>query len=485
MKKIHISLDNLADCLPDDLSEAQKAQAKTLFYKQLSLVAHEFYKGKIQTIPKAGCFGFNWFNVWYTPGVSKVSTTVRDDNDSSFTYSNRGNLVGVVTDSTRVLGDGNVTPPGGIGVMEGKGFLMKYLGGVDANAICMDSRNEKGENDPDIVIDFVKRIQHSYGAINLEDISQPNCYRILDTLRNECDIPVWHDDQQGTACVILAGLLNSLHLAGKAIEDVRIVFNGAGAANMANARLILAAGARPENIVMFDINGPLDSSRDDFLQDERYYAHKKICLTTNPKQFKNLQEALVGADVLISCSQPGPGVIKKEWLQPMAEKSIVFACANPVPEIYPYEAKEAGVFIIGTGRGDFPNQINNSLCFPGILKGTLSVRAKKITDEMAIRSANAIASYSRKKGIDENNVICKMDDIGVFPYEAAEVAMEAIKQGVARVEKTWEEVFNQATADIQMTHDMVNTMVKEGWIKTIPEELLQESLEWALKEVGA
>ncbi len=227
--------------------------------------------------------------------------------------------MGVVTDSTRVLGDGNVTPPGGIGVMEGKGFLMKYLGGVDANAICMDSRNEKGENDPDIVIDFVKRIQHSYGAINLEDISQPNCYRILDTLRNECDIPVWHDDQQGTACVILAGLLNSLHLAGKAIEDVRIVFNGAGAANMANARLILAAGARPENIVMFDINGPLDSSRDDFLQDERYYAHKKICLTTNPKQFKNLQEALVGADVLISCSQPGPGVIKRngynQWLR--------------------------------------------------------------------------------------------------------------------------------------------------------------------------
>jgi malate dehydrogenase (oxaloacetate-decarboxylating) len=389
----------------------------------------------------------------------------------------------VVSDSTRVLGDGNVTPPGGLGVMEGKAFLMKYLGGCDANAICMDSRNEKGENDPDVIIDFVKRIQHSFGAINLEDISQPNCYKVLDTLREECDIPVWHDDQQGTACVILAGLLNSLELAGKTIDKVKIVFNGAGSANTANARLIMAAGADPKKIVMFDIDGPLDENRDDFKNDPRYYAHWKICQITNPDKHRTIQEALTGADVLISCSQPGPGVIKKEWIEKMADKSIVFACANPVPEIYPYEAKEAGAFIVGTGRGDFPNQINNSLCFPGILKGTLLVRASKITDSMAIRSAKAIAEYSKKKGISPDQVICKMDDIDVYPYEAAEVAMEAIKCGVAREIKTWDEVFNQAKQDIKVVHDMTENMIENGWIKKIPEEMLKDSLDWAISQV--
>ena len=367
--------------------------------------------------------------------------------------------------------------------MEGKAFLMKYLGGCDANAICMDSRNENGENDPDIIIDFVKRIQHSFGAINLEDISQPNCYKVLDTLREECDIPVWHDDQQGTACVILAGLLNSLELAEKTIDKVKIVFNGAGSANTANARLIIAAGADPKKIVMFDIDGPLDESRDDFKNDPRYYAHWKICQTTNPNKHKTIQKALSGADVLISCSRPGPGVIKKEWIEKMADKSIVFACANPVPEIYPYEAKEAGAFIVGTGRGDFPNQINNSLCFPGILKGTLLVRASKITDSMAIRSAKAIAKYSKKKGISPDQVICKMDDIDVYPYEAAEVAMEAIKCGVAKEEKTWDEVYNQVKKDIKAVHDMMKNMIENGWIKKIPEEMLKDSLDWAILQV--
>ena len=190
MADANIKLDNLNSLFPDDFTKEQIAKGKTLFLKNLALAAHRFYGGKMITVPKAGVFGFNWFNVWYTPGVSKISTTIRDNNDESFEISNRGNLVAVVSDSTRVLGDGNVTPPGGLGVMEGKAFLMKYLGGVDGIALCMDSRNEKGEHDPDKIIDFVKMAQPSFGAINLEDISQPNCYKVLDTLREEADIPV-------------------------------------------------------------------------------------------------------------------------------------------------------------------------------------------------------------------------------------------------------------------------------------------------------
>ncbi|MDR3166439.1 MAG: malate dehydrogenase, partial [Treponema sp.] len=188
--KIDPSLKNLDELFPDYFTEEKKAQAKTLFLKNLAREAHRFYGGKIQTVPKCGIYGLNWFNVWYTPGVSQISTTIRDDNDASFAFSNRGNLVAVVSDSTRVLGDGNCTPPGGLGVMEGKAMLMKYLGGVDAVALCVDSRGENGKNDPEKIIDFVKMVQHSFGAINLEDISQPNCFRVLDELRESCDIPV-------------------------------------------------------------------------------------------------------------------------------------------------------------------------------------------------------------------------------------------------------------------------------------------------------
>jgi malate dehydrogenase (oxaloacetate-decarboxylating) len=215
MEKIELNLENLDNAFPKDFTSEQIAKAKTLFLKKLAESAHHFYEGKIQTVPKAPVIGFNWFNVWYTPGVSKVSTLIRDDVDNSFQLSNRGNLVAVVSDSTRVLGDGDCGPSGGLGVMEGKAFLMKYLGGIDAVALCIDSKNEKGEHDPDKIIQFVKMAQHSFGAINLEDISQPNCFKVLDVLREECDIPVWHDDAQGTACVTLAGLINALKLAGK------------------------------------------------------------------------------------------------------------------------------------------------------------------------------------------------------------------------------------------------------------------------------
>ena len=484
MKEINLSLDNLDEVFPEEFSQEQIAKAKTLFLKKLAEKAHQFYNGKIQTIPKAPVPGFNWFNVWYTPGVSKISTTIRDDNDTSFQLTNRGNFVAVVSDSTRVLGDGDCTPPGGLGVMEGKAFLMKYLGGVDAVALCVDSTNEKGEKDPDKIIEFVKMLQPSFGAVNLEDISQPNCYKVLDTLREECYIPVWHDDAQGTACVTLAGLLNSLKLVNKKLSDVKIVMLGAGAANTTVARLMIADGANPKNLTIFDSRGSLNVDRKDLEENKKFYRKWELCKSTNPDKINDFEQAMTGADVLIALSTPGPDTVKPEWIKVMADKSIVFTCANPVPEIYPYAAKEAGAYICATGRGDFPNQVNNSIGFPGILKGALMVRAKKITDNMAIAAAHSLADYAEKRGINPENIVPTMDEASVFPQEAADVAMQAIKDGIARVEMTWDEAFNKAKEDIEYSRGLTDKLTKDGIIKAAPQEMLQEALEWTIEQVS-
>jgi malate dehydrogenase (oxaloacetate-decarboxylating) len=483
MKHLNLNLDNLEDLIPEEFTQEQKAKVKTLFYKELAVRAHRFYNGKMQTVPKAPVMGFNWFNAWYTPGVSKVSTTIREDNNTSYELSNRGNLVAVVSDSTRVLGDGDCTPPGGMGVMEGKAFLMKYLGGVDGIAICVDSKGPDGKNDPEKIIDFVKMAQHSFGAINLEDISQPNCYRVLDVLREECDIPVWHDDAQGTACVTLAGLFNALKLVDKKIEDVKIVYYGAGASNATIARIVNTAGADPAKSIMFDSKGALHTGRKDIEEDKRFYRKWELCQISNPNKVENIEEAMKGADVLIALSKPGPDVVKKEWIEVMGEKAIVFVCANPVPEIYPYAAKEAGAHIVATGRGDFPNQVNNSIGFPGILKGALMVRARKITDNMAIAAAEAIARFSEKRGIHTEDIIAKMSESDVFPFEAADVAMQAIKDGVARKEMSWQEAFDLAKADIEHARATTQALIDGGFIASPPQNMLDGALETAIKAI--
>jgi malate dehydrogenase (oxaloacetate-decarboxylating) len=479
------SLKNLGELFPAGFSEEQKAKAQTLFLKNLAAEAHRFYGGKIQTAPKCGIYGFNWFNVWYTPGVSQVSTTIRDNNDASFALSNRGNLVAVVSDSTRVLGDGDCTPPGGLGVMEGKAMLMKYLGGVDAVALCVDSRGKDGKNDPEKLIGFVKMVQHSFGAVNLEDISQPNCYHVLDELRDACDIPVWHDDAQGTACITLAGLLNALKLAGKTLGDAKIVLLGAGAANTTIARLIIADGGSPRNMIIFDSKGSLHRDREDIKNNPRDYRKWELCGQTNPGKAPSMEEAMKGADVLISASTPGPDTVKRPWIQSMAPKAIVFACANPVPEIWPYAAKEAGAFIVATGRGDFPNQVNNSVCFPGILKGALLVRARKITDRMVIRCAHSIADFSEKRGITKDNIVATMQETEVFAHEAADVAVQAIKEGVARVNLSWDEAYQRALTDIKAARALTETMQNAGFIAEPPQELLQAALTRAIESVKA
>ncbi|MFW6019669.1 MAG: NAD(P)-dependent malic enzyme [Bacteroidales bacterium] len=483
-KSIPQNLENLKDFFPSDFTDEQKAKAQTLFLKNLAATAHHHYKGKIQTLPKAPVPAFNWFNVWYTPGVSKVSTSIRDDNDVSFEMSNRGNLVAVVSDSTRVLGDGDVTPPGGLGVMEGKAFLMKYLGGVDAVPLCVDSKDKNGEPDPDKIIEFVKMAQHSFGAVNLEDISQPNCYKVLDTLREECDIPVWHDDAQGTACVTLAGLINALKLVKKKISESKIVLFGAGASNTTIARLLITDGADPKNLILFDSKGSLHKDREDIKADKRFYRKWELCESTNPDKIKTMEEAMKNADVLISLSKPGPDVIKPEWISAMGDQSIVFTCANPVPEIYPYEAKEAGAHIIATGRGDFPNQVNNSIGFPGILKGALMVRAKGITDTMAIAAAHALADYAEKRGINPENIVPTMDEASVFPEEATAVAMQAIKDGVARRELTYEQAFEIARHDIEEARNATKMLSEQEFIEQPPQHLIDEAFEKAVKEVS-
>lgn len=488
--KIDADLKNLTEAFPSTFTDSEKAQAKTLFLKKLSLLTHDFYGGKMQTLPKCGLYGFNWFNAWYTPGVSAVSTAIRDDNDLSFTLSNRGNLVAVVSNSTRVLGDGDCTPSGGLGVMEGKAMLMKYLGGVDSIALCVDSRVREDEEasrglkagtpDANKIIEFVRMLEPSVGAVNLEDISQPDCYKVLDVLREVCDIPVWHDDAQGTACITLAGLLNALKLAGKKLSEAKIVLLGAGAANTSIARLIHTDGGDPSKMIMFDISGALHAGRSDFMSDDRFSRQKELCLKTNPDRIEDIAEAMKGADVLIALSAPGPGTVKKEWIASMAPKAIVFTCANPVPEIWPHEAKEAGAFIVATGRGDFPNQVNNSVCFPGILKGALLVRSRKITDGMAIRCAHSIADYSEKKGITPDAIVVTMQDSEVFAVEAADVAMQAIAEGVARIHLSWQEVYDRASADIAKSRATTQMLMDNGYIEEPPKEMLENALEFAI-----
>jgi len=483
MPNIDLKLDNLDKLFPKKFTPQQVASAKTEFLKELSFAMHKFYGGKMMSIPKAPVYGFNWFNLWYTPGVSKISTQIRKDNRNSFTLTNRANNVLVLSDSTRVLGDGDCTPPGGLGVMEGKAFLLKYLGGVDASAICVDSKDKTGKNNPEKIIDFVKMCAPSYGAVNLEDISQPNCYRVLDELRQTCQIPVWHDDAQGTACVTLAGLINALHLAGKNIKKIKLVMLGAGASNTTIARLIIKAGANPKNIIIFDSKGALHKKRKDIQKDKRFYPKWDLCKITNTKCVEHIESAVEGADVLIALSRPGPDVVKPGWIKLMADKPIVFACANPVPEIYPYAAKKAGAFIVATGRGDFANQINNTIGFPGILKGTLLVGAKKITDEMAISASYAIAQTARQRGIKPNNIVPLMTEWKVFANTAKAVGLTAIKQGLAQKKLSGSAIYKKAYDDIKLARKTFHLLMDKGIIKKPPVKLIKQVLSKVINKI--
>jgi malate dehydrogenase (oxaloacetate-decarboxylating) len=426
-----------------------------------ALRLHPFYRGKIEVIPKCRIRDFNDFAIWYTPGVASPCKKIHRDIDIAYEMTNKWNFVAVVSDGSRVLGLGDIGPEAGLPVMEGKALLYKYLGGVDAFPICLDTK------EPEEIIKAVKWLQPTFGGINLEDISHPKCFHILDTLRQEMEIPVWHDDQQGTACVTVAGLLNAVKIVGKKMEDIRVAQIGAGAASIAIARLIIKAGVKSENIIAVDSKGILHKDRGDRAMLQKKYKQKwHLCETTNVEGVRgDIKEAMEGADVVISASKPGPGVIKKEWIKNMANDAIVFAEANPIPEIWPWEAKEAGARIVATGRSDFPNQVNNSLGFPGIFRGALDIRATKITDEMCIEAAKELAKVAEDKGIHEDYIVPNMDEWEVFPREAVAVGSKGIEQGVARIKRSAKERFKMAEVIIKKARDEVQLLMKEGFIE--------------------
>ena len=426
-----------------------------------ALRLHPFYRGKIETMPKCVVRGLSDFSIWYSPGVARACLAIKEDPQQVYELTCKWNTVAVVSDGTRVLGLGDIGPEAGMPVMEGKALLFKYLGGVDAVPICLDTK------DPEKIIETVKLLQPSFGGINLEDIASPKCFTILDRLRKEMSIPVWHDDQQGTAAITLAGLINALKLVDKDIAKVRVTMVGAGAASIAISRLLLSAGVNPETMIMADYYGILYPGRDNL--PSQYQVHMAE-ITNKENRRGGVPEAIKGADVVIAVSHPGPGTIKKEWLATMASDAILFSCANPIPEIWPWEAKEAGVRIVGTGRSDFPNQVNNSLGFPGIFRGALDVRAKTITDEMCIAAAEEMAACAQEKGLTDEYIVPTMDEWELFPREAAAVGLKAIEQGIARVELTREQLLANASRLIKRVQDTTKLLMEKGIIPPAPEE---------------
>ncbi len=429
-----------------------------------AMILHPFYRGKIETVLKCCVRNFDDFAIWYTPGVAAPCRAIAQDPELVYEYTNKWNTVAVVSDGTRVLGLGDIGPKAGLPVMEGKALLYKYLGGVDGVPIMLDTK------DPDAIINTVLMLQPGLGGVNLEDISQPKCFRILDTLREKAEIPIWHDDQQGTATVTLAGLMNALKIVGKKKEDVKIAFIGTGASNVACSRLIFGWGVNPANCFMVDSKGILGMHRKDLEMRKAEFVDKwHLCQITNAEGRQgDIPEAMKGVDVVIALSRSGPGVILPEWVSTMAKDAIVFACANPVPEIWPWEATEAGARIVATGRSDFPNQVNNSLGFPGIFRGTLDVRARTITDEMCYAAAQALADHVGDR-LDEEHILPNMDDWEVFPREAAAVGMKAQEQGLARIKLSYDELYQRAHEIIKRSRDLTQMMMQEKFIAPAPE----------------
>ncbi|MBS4842657.1 MULTISPECIES: NADP-dependent malic enzyme [Clostridium] len=387
-------------------------------YFEESLKLHEKNIGKIQVISKVHVETRDDLSLAYTPGVAEPCKKIYENEENVYKYTSKGNLVAVVTDGSAVLGLGDIGPKAGLPVMEGKAVLFKEFADVDAFPICLDTKNV------DEIVQTVKMIAPGFGGINLEDIGAPRCFEVEKRLKEELDIPVFHDDQHGTAIVVLAGVINALKVVEKKIEDIKVVINGAGAAGTAIAKLLISSGVK--NLIACDKVGILYRGIENV--DD---AKKELAKESNPDNIKGtLADALVGADVFIGVS--APGIVSKDMVKSMKKDAILFAMANPTPEIMPDEAKEAGAKVIGTGRSDFPNQINNVLAFPGIFKGALEVRAKEINEEMKIAAAYAIAEYIKDEELNENNVLPSALDKNVARKVSQAIAKAAIESGVSR-----------------------------------------------------
>ena len=341
-------------------------------------------RGKCRLSPNARS-NVDDFAIWYTPGVAAPCREIQADPDKSFELTNRWNYVAIVTDGTRVLGLGDIGPEAALPVMEGKALLFKYLGGVDAFPICLRTK------DPDEIVQICKALEPSFGGINLEDIEKPKCFHVLEKASEQMQVPVWHDDQQGTATVILAGLINAFKIVGKKPKESIITLVGSGAANIRTAYVLMKWGVKPGNIILADSKGVIYKGRADITKEEDPWKYDVTQKTNGEGRTGDLAAAFKGVDAVVAASKPGPNTIKKEWIKTMANDAIIFACANPIPEIWPWDAEDAGARVVATGRSDFPNQVNNSLGFPGIFRGVLDVKAKTITDDMCIAAATELA----------------------------------------------------------------------------------------------
>lgn len=389
-------------------------------YAKESLKLHEKWKGKIEVNTTVPVKSKDDLSLAYTPGVAQPCLEINKNVEKSYDLTRRWNLCAVVTDGTAVLGLGDIGPEAGMPVMEGKAVLFKAFGDVDAFPLCVKSK------DVDTIVDTIYMISGSFGGINLEDISAPRCFEIERKLKEKCDIPIFHDDQHGTAVITLAGLTNALKVVGKKKEDVKVVTSGAGAAAIAITKLLISAGYK--NIVMTDRNGIIYKGRPDGMN---WIKEEMAEITNLDCQKGSLEDALKGADVFIGVS--APGLVTVDMVKSMNNDSIIFACANPTPEIFPDEAKAGGAAVISTGRSDFPNQINNVLAFPGIFRGTFDVRASDINEEMKMAAAQALSDLISDEELSAEYIIPKAFDPRVGPAVAKAVAEAARKSGVARI----------------------------------------------------
>ncbi len=388
-------------------------------YAKESLKLHEQLKGKIEVVARAKVDSDEALSLAYTPGVAQPCLEIQKDPDKSYDLTRRWNTVAVVTDGTAVLGLGDIGPEAGMPVMEGKCVLFKEFGGVDAIPLCIRSK------EVDDIVKTVTLLAGSFGGINLEDISAPRCFEIEKRLKESCDIPIFHDDQHGTAVITMAGMINALKIVGKKLEDVKIVTSGAGAAGVAIIKLMMSMGLK--NVIMTDRKGAIYEGREGLNPIKEEMAK----ITNFEHQAGSLADVIKGADVFVGVS--GPGTLTGDMIKTMAKDPIIFACANPVPEIYPDEAKAAGAAVVATGRSDFPNQVNNVLCFPGLFRGALDVRASAITEGMKIAAAYALAGMVPDSELNPEHILPKAFDPGVKDAVAKAVAEAAIKDGVNRI----------------------------------------------------
>jgi malate dehydrogenase (oxaloacetate-decarboxylating) len=430
----------------------------------LALRLHAAYRGKVQMAPKCPVRGHADFAVWYTPGVAAPCRAIAADPSLVFEHTNRANSVAVVSDGTRVLGLGDIGPLAGLPVMEGKALLFKVLGGVDAFPLCLATK-DAGE-----IVRTVEILTPSFGGVNLEDIAHPKCFDVLTRLEASLDIPVWHDDQQGTATVVLGGLRNALAIVGKPLAGLRLALIGCGAANTATLALLVRAGVDPRGVVVCDRSGVLHPRRADLASAHDERSHKwRIGHETNGDGVTGgIREALRGADVCIAFSASGPGVIDPAWIRGMARDAIVFACANPVPELWPWEATAAGARVVATGRSDFPNQLNNSLVFPGLFRGALDTRARAISAGMALAAADALAALAAERGLREDALVPPMSDPEVALRVAIAVGSAAVKEGIARRPLAVAALRETVRGNLSAAREQLDALMRAGAIRPPP-----------------